>query len=89
MATKTISIMDDVYKMLVAFKVPKESFSDEIRRLVRTKSSIMEFAGAWKDISEETAEKMKGRIHERRKERGRLEELRRKTIPGREKNRRD
>ncbi len=78
MGTKTISVMDDAYELLVAVKAPDESFSDEIRRLVKSKSSIMDFAGAWKGLSEEDAKKMKARITERRRERNRLDELRRK-----------
>lgn len=70
--------MDDVYIMLKGLKAPHESFSEEIRRLAETKGDIMEFAGAWSDISEESAEKMKVRIRERRKDRSRLEELQRK-----------
>ena len=77
MGTKTISIMDDAYEMLVGSKLEDESFSDEVRRLVKTKSSIMDLAGAWKDISETDAERMKARIMERRKDRSRLDENRR------------
>ncbi|HLD79212.1 MAG TPA: antitoxin VapB family protein, partial [Candidatus Nanoarchaeia archaeon] len=75
MATKTISIMDDVYGTLKALKAPGESFSDEIRRLTLTKGSIMEFAGVWNDLSEKDAKKIEERIRERRKDRHRLDEL--------------
>ena len=74
MGTKTISIMDDVYELLSALKGNEESFSDEIRRLVKTKGSIMELAGSWKTISEEKTSSMKARLTERRKERNRLDE---------------
>ena len=37
MATKTISIMDDVYGMLVDNKLEDESFSDELRRILSKK----------------------------------------------------
>jgi predicted CopG family antitoxin len=67
MATKTISIMDDVYDRLVALKQPNESFSDELRRLTEIKGSIMEFAGAWSDISDEEAEKIEKGILAMRK----------------------
>ena len=67
MSTKTIAIMEDVYDMLKSMKTADESFSDEIRRLVQTKGSIMKFAGAWKDVTEEEAEKMKATIREMRK----------------------
>ena len=58
MATKTISIMDDVYETLKSLKAPHESFSDEIRRLIKTKGSILDFAGKWGDISDAEANRM-------------------------------
>ncbi|MBI5072698.1 antitoxin VapB family protein [Candidatus Woesearchaeota archaeon] len=58
MATKTISIMDDVYDRLIALKRADESFSDELRRLTETKGSILEFAGIWKDMTDKDAEDM-------------------------------
>ena len=67
MGTKTIAIMDDVYKRLVALKSSRESFSEGLRRLMDTKGRIMEFAGAWKDISETDANKMKSGIEKMRK----------------------
>ena len=60
--------MDDVYELLVRNKRHKESFSDELRRVLKRKRSIMEFAGAWKDIDEEEAEKMKKNIRKLRKD---------------------
>lgn len=68
--------MDDVYDTLVALKSPDESFSDELRRLAKAKGSVMDFAGAWADVPEVVAEKMKARISERRS--GRLEHLRKR-----------
>lgn len=67
MGTKTISIMNDVYKLLIARKRANESFSEIIRRTLKKKSNIMDFAGAWKDMSEEEAEKMKKIIYDLRK----------------------
>jgi len=67
MGTKTISIMDDVYKLLLRNKMRSESFSDVIRRNLKKKRDIMEFAGAWKNINEEGAEEMKRNIRELRK----------------------
>lgn len=78
MATKTLTIMDDAYGMLLSLKKPEESFSDEIRRLASTRGSIIEFAGAWSDITEGEAKKMKVRINERRNDRSRLNELHKK-----------
>ncbi|MEK6894314.1 MAG: antitoxin VapB family protein [Nanoarchaeota archaeon] len=67
MAVKNISIMEDVYRMLLARKKASESFSDLIRRTIKEKRDIMEFAGAWKNVSDERIEEMKTDIKEMRK----------------------
>ncbi len=67
MGTKTISIMDDVYKLLLINKLRNESFSDAIRRILSNKRDIMEFAGAWKNISDKDIEEMKENVKKIRK----------------------
>lgn len=62
MSTKTIAIMEDVYTMLRSLQKPKESFSEEIRRLVSDRGKISRFAGAWKDVGNKEAEEMKSAI---------------------------
>lgn len=64
MATKTITIMDDVYRLVKASKSENESFSEVLRRKFKAKQDIMEFAGAWEHISDEEAELMAKRIKE-------------------------
>ncbi len=62
MGTKTISIMDDAYKLLLINKIKNESFSDVLRRLLSKKRDIMEFAGVWKNVSEEEIKELKNEI---------------------------
>ena len=62
MSTKTISIMDDAYMLLLRNKLRNESFSEVIRRHFRRKKSILEFAGAWKDMTDKEAEELKDTI---------------------------
>jgi predicted CopG family antitoxin len=62
MGTKTISIMDDVYELLVKNRRDNESFSDVIRRALSKKKDIMKFAGIWKDMPPERIEAMKKAI---------------------------
>ncbi|MBI3052424.1 antitoxin VapB family protein [Candidatus Woesearchaeota archaeon] len=50
MATKTITIMDDVYRLMSDEKRAGESFSDLLRRRFE-KKSLMKFAGAWKSMT--------------------------------------
>ncbi|MEK6808997.1 MAG: antitoxin VapB family protein [Nanoarchaeota archaeon] len=58
MGTKTISIMDDVYELLVRNKRESESFSDELRRLLNNGGSILECAGLWSDLTDEQLKQM-------------------------------
>lgn len=67
MSTKTISIMEDVYEILLSRKYKNESFSEVIRRTIGTKGDIMKFAGAWKKIPAEDIDKMKRDIVSLRK----------------------
>ncbi len=67
MVVKNISIMEDVYRMLLARKKASESFSDVIRRTVKEKRDVMEFIGGWKHMSDSEAEKMKNDIKAMRK----------------------
>lgn len=67
MATKTITIMEDAYKILLMNKMRSESFSEEIRRVLAKKKNIMEFAGAWGDMNDKEAEEMKKNIANFRK----------------------
>jgi len=47
MATKTLTIMEDVYNLLLKNKVEGESFSEEIRKILseKKKKSLIDFYG--------------------------------------------
>ena len=47
-----------MYEMLSGEKKEGESFSEVIRRIVGKRKSVLEFAGAWKDIPEEEYQEM-------------------------------
>jgi len=64
MTTKTITIMEDAYKILAKAKKEGESFSDTIRRVVGKKKDISEFFGIW---SNEYADSIKTNIEDMRK----------------------
>lgn len=63
MGTKTITIMEDAYKILASRKSKDESFSEVIRKMGSEKQDIMKFAGTWENISDKEAEDMKKRIN--------------------------
>jgi len=68
MGTKTITIMDDAYGLLVRNKNKDESFSEELRRILPKKGNILDCAGLWSDMSDKDAEDMKKTIKQLRKE---------------------
>ncbi|MBU0906768.1 MAG: antitoxin VapB family protein [Nanoarchaeota archaeon] len=67
MATKTISIMQDAYNLLLRNKMRNESFSDAIRRILTKNDNILEFAGAWREIEDKEVKEMKKAIANLRK----------------------
>lgn len=56
MTTKTISITEDVYNILILEKQKGESFSDVISRLVKRRSRLSDSFGRWKMTDEEIEE---------------------------------
>ncbi len=56
MTTKTISITEDVYNILILEKQKGESFSDVISRLVKRRSRLSDSFGKWKMTDEEIEE---------------------------------
>lgn len=75
MGTKTICIMQDVYVRLKAAKAPKESFSQELRRLLKTKGDIMELAGAWSDMKDAEWNEIEEHLYKKRLDTSRSKEL--------------
>lgn len=55
---KTITISLEAYEALLRVKKSGESFSDVILRLVRKYKSVMDYAGLWKDVSDEEVNKI-------------------------------
>ena len=54
MTVKTVTLSADAYEALAALKKEGESFSDVVRRLTKKNRSLLEFAGAWKNVPAET-----------------------------------
>ncbi|AKG38451.1 hypothetical protein MA03_03005 [Infirmifilum uzonense] len=63
MGVKTITISIDAYEALLKLKRPGESFSDVILRLAK-KRSLLELAGAWRDVDDEELGKVVMEIRE-------------------------
>jgi predicted CopG family antitoxin len=68
MASKSISITEDVYNLLDKFRLKHESFSQAILRLLKKQANLLELAGAWSKISDiepalEMIEKVVDQVH--------------------------
>ena len=50
MPVRTVTLSEDAYAALAALKREGDSFSDVVRRLARGNRSLLDFAGAWKDV---------------------------------------
>jgi len=66
MGTKTISIMKDVYELLIRSKKKNESFSDVIRKEFSKKGKISECAGILSDLTDKQFKEMEEAIKKSR-----------------------
>lgn len=62
MSTKTISITEEIYSMLLLEKEEGESFSDVIFRLVKRRSKLSDSFGKW-EMTDEEIKKFKSELH--------------------------
>ena len=53
MPVRTVTLSEDAYAALAALKREGDSFSDVVRRVTRGSRSLLDFAGAWKDVPKE------------------------------------
>ncbi len=67
MPTKTISVLEEVYKELLKHKKSRESFSDELLRLVHGRGKISECAGLWSWMEASEITSIEKSIDKRRK----------------------
>ena len=67
MASKTLSVTENVYHLLAREKFNGESFSEVIKRLVKTRGKVSDCAGLWKDLSDEDLKEIKEQIKELRR----------------------
>lgn len=66
MATKTLTILEEVYHELVKLKKEDESFSEELQRLLQQKGKISECAGLWSWMSKKESAGIEKAIQKRR-----------------------
>jgi predicted CopG family antitoxin len=58
MATKTLAVSENAYRILESLKAPGESFSDVIVRYYK-RGSYHDLAGAWRGVAKEEIESFK------------------------------
>lgn len=52
-AMKTVSFDDEAYRLLKGSKLPEESFSDVVKRLLGHRRDLGDSAGTWSDVTDE------------------------------------
>lgn len=63
MATKNIAITEDAYELLTRYKGADESFSEVIREHFTKKAHLLDFAGAWTDMSSDEWKKFEDNVN--------------------------
>ena len=71
MASKTISVTEEIYNLLSKFKLPHESFGDVIKKLCaeKTANNLIDWVNSqplWSDMSEEEIENIKHSSHRKK-----------------------
>ena len=67
MVSKTLSVTEDVYYLLAREKIKSESFSQVIKRLVKTRGKLTECAGLWENLSDKDIKEIKDQIKKLRR----------------------
>ena len=67
MASKMVALDTDAYEILKARKRAGDSFSDVVKRDLRPRRPLSQFAGIWKDMPEADFEEVKDLIKEGRR----------------------
>ncbi|MFP4185698.1 MAG: antitoxin VapB family protein [Thermoplasmata archaeon] len=67
MASKNISLKEETYELISKEKLPGESFSDAIERLVKGRGKLMDAVDSWEDIDEEEIKRIEKNIEKFRK----------------------
>ncbi len=74
--TKTIALDLEAYELLRRQRREGESFSDAVKRLSHKRRSILDFAGAWKDMPKKDIERIREFLRRGRElDRQRMEDL--------------
>ncbi len=66
MASKNVSLKEETYELISREKLPDESFSDVIERLVKRRGKLMDAVESWEDIDEEEVNEIEKNIEKAR-----------------------
>ncbi|MGI0140453.1 MAG: antitoxin VapB family protein [Thermoplasmata archaeon] len=76
MAAKTVALDAEAYRVLARAKRPGETFSDVVKRTLRPRRPLTDFAGLWADMSDaDASEFARARAEDRRRDRVRAQRI--------------
>ena len=67
MASKNISLKEETYELISREKLPGESFSDTIERLVKRRGKLMDAVESWDEVDKEEVDEIEENIDKARK----------------------
>lgn len=67
MTSRNVSLRDEVYELVSREKIPGESFSDTLERLVKRRGKLMDAVNSWEEVDEEEIDKIEKNVEKVRK----------------------
>ncbi len=67
MPSKKISLKEETYELISREKLPSESLSDTIERLVKRRGKLMDAVESWEEIDEDEVDEIEENIEKVRK----------------------
>lgn len=67
MSSRNVSLKEEVYDLISREKLPGESFSDAIERLVKRRGKLIDAVDSWEDVDEDEVDEIEENIEKARK----------------------
>lgn len=67
MTSKNVSLKEETYELISREKLPGESFSDTIERLVKRRGKLMDAVKSWDEVDKDEVDEIEENIEKARK----------------------